>query len=466
MNDARRLLEGQAMYRDFFQFTTPGAQVVYWGLFRVFGVRAWIEDAVMLALAVALIWLTYEISTRVHTGWTALLSPVLLAGVTFRYYRDATHHWFSAVTISAGVLVMLVRRTTARLIVSGALCGLTLFTSQNKGAGMLLGICAFMFYENWPEWRVGTRRVFVFVTSAVSVFASCMMPFLLRSGWRVVLEDIVVFPLNHYSGVYANSWASFMTDWPEGATRRVAFVLTYAAVPMAFIAAGLRVLRNRAMSDSDSRVGLIAFVGAGVFLSVLPAAGGYRVASISSLGFVAGVMLLEGAGLYRRVALTSAALFAAAGILIPVHIPVRAMQLPIGRVAVPVSRVGESVLWASQNTSNGEAFVGNPILGFAMQYKLPNAVLYPSAGRYTPSEQYDELIAWSELNRPRYIVLHPSAFLSIYPTQSVTTASAFKKYLETEYKSERYLGDEEVFCRRGQSPRTQVVSTRSENQNR
>jgi hypothetical protein len=38
--NAARMLEGQVMYRDFFQFTPPGTEFVYLALFKLFGVRA------------------------------------------------------------------------------------------------------------------------------------------------------------------------------------------------------------------------------------------------------------------------------------------------------------------------------------------------------------------------------------------------------------------------------------------
>src|SRR5437764_8974520 len=41
LNSAARIYEGQLIYRDYDQFTFPATDVLYLGLFKLFGVRAW-----------------------------------------------------------------------------------------------------------------------------------------------------------------------------------------------------------------------------------------------------------------------------------------------------------------------------------------------------------------------------------------------------------------------------------------
>ena len=48
--NAARMLEGQAIYKDFFQYTTPGTELVYLSLFKAFGARAWVPNLVVILL--------------------------------------------------------------------------------------------------------------------------------------------------------------------------------------------------------------------------------------------------------------------------------------------------------------------------------------------------------------------------------------------------------------------------------
>src|SRR5215831_8902221 len=60
--ESRHMLEGLAIYRDFFEFNAPGIDVLYWALFRLFGVRAWIPDFMLVLVGVGLAWLILMIS--------------------------------------------------------------------------------------------------------------------------------------------------------------------------------------------------------------------------------------------------------------------------------------------------------------------------------------------------------------------------------------------------------------------
>jgi hypothetical protein len=48
--NAQRLLHGQRVYLDFFQSTPPGTDLVYLGVFKVFGARIWVTNLIVLAL--------------------------------------------------------------------------------------------------------------------------------------------------------------------------------------------------------------------------------------------------------------------------------------------------------------------------------------------------------------------------------------------------------------------------------
>src|SRR5260370_35210881 len=50
-SDGARIVAGQMPYRDYFQFLTPGVDLVYAFLFRHLGLLLWIPNALMACLA-------------------------------------------------------------------------------------------------------------------------------------------------------------------------------------------------------------------------------------------------------------------------------------------------------------------------------------------------------------------------------------------------------------------------------
>ena len=75
--DGKRMFEGQVMYRDFFQFSTPGTALIYFFLFKLLGIRLWIPDVALLVLGVGLAWIGLVIAQNVMRPSLALLASTI-----------------------------------------------------------------------------------------------------------------------------------------------------------------------------------------------------------------------------------------------------------------------------------------------------------------------------------------------------------------------------------------------------
>src|ERR1700744_4819019 len=102
-----RMAAGQLPYRDYFVYLTPGSDIIYALLFRLFEVFLWIPNFVMVVLATISAVLMTRIGQRLMRGWAALLPGLLFAGFVLYGSLDANHHWFSTVAILAAVLVLI-----------------------------------------------------------------------------------------------------------------------------------------------------------------------------------------------------------------------------------------------------------------------------------------------------------------------------------------------------------------------
>jgi hypothetical protein len=94
--DAMRMLRGQVMYRDFFQFTAPGTQLVYFVLFVWFGPRTWVPNVLLILLGLGFVCLSAVISKRVMGGSAVFLPGLLFLTLAFRRAFAVTHHWWKA----------------------------------------------------------------------------------------------------------------------------------------------------------------------------------------------------------------------------------------------------------------------------------------------------------------------------------------------------------------------------------
>src|ERR1700756_2398798 len=76
LQDGQRMFLGEALYRDFFQMTFPGTELLYFWAFKVFGIRNWIPNALLVFVGATLTWLIYFISRRIVSGRGALVPPL------------------------------------------------------------------------------------------------------------------------------------------------------------------------------------------------------------------------------------------------------------------------------------------------------------------------------------------------------------------------------------------------------
>jgi hypothetical protein len=80
LGEAMRLLRGEKMYVDFFEFYLPGADVFYALVIRILGARAWIPNTCLLVLGTTFVWMSIIISRRLIPGYGAILPGLLFSG--------------------------------------------------------------------------------------------------------------------------------------------------------------------------------------------------------------------------------------------------------------------------------------------------------------------------------------------------------------------------------------------------
>src|ERR1700754_4817885 len=74
---AQRILDGQVVYRDFFQLTPPGTDLIYAAFFKVLGAHIWVPNAVVIALGVLMGCVCFSVSRQFMKSPAAALTTGL-----------------------------------------------------------------------------------------------------------------------------------------------------------------------------------------------------------------------------------------------------------------------------------------------------------------------------------------------------------------------------------------------------
>ena len=422
--NAMRMLQGELIYRDFFQFTPPGTDLVYLSAFALLGTRIWVPNVVQLVLGISLVWLCFHLARFIVKTAEALLAAALFLVLFFGRWMDATHHWFSLLAVLAAASVLMRGSGAPRVLICGALLGLASFFTQTRGVGAALGFAAFLVWDGIQSqvtWRSQCQQLLRLLLSMILTWLVLSSYFTLELGISKLFYFQVVYVLEYITNAAHNifPWDQDPLAWP------VRDQVVYFAVPIiCAISLWRRGTAPVKGSAIDAPIALLALVGAGMFLEVAQSPNWLRVDCIALPALILLVWLASGVAErlpgYARLRKYAIALTWIGVIGVSAHqvwsrnaIRPLIVDLPAGRSAV-TPLAAEKLTWLARHTTPGELFfqasyqslylplhLRNPTFAFLDRYTSPEFVALDLRQLASHRVRY---ILWSPLDRPRYPV--------------------------------------------------------------
>ncbi len=449
-----RMLNGETIYKDFFQFTAPGAQTLYLALFRAFGVHAWIPNAVMILVGLAFAWVLVIISRRVLPGPSAYLPGALFVAFSFLNEVNATHHWYSALAVMAAVAVTIDARSPLRLAGAGILCGLAAFFTQTTGAVAVLGLCAFLVWErrdksqNWRWFLVRAGRLIaVFLATVVALNAY----FVWRGGFEQFLECTVGFMLKYFRTYPINNLQVYLWQVPDTPQWYSLYHwgewgLLHALLPLVYVLFFVRYCRERNKQRGElwERLVLFTVMGFCLFASIAPGPSLLRLRIVAlPPALIVLVWFLRSPQMVSKV--LRASLWLGATVLIvgrPLAWQMRSihcLDLPSGPICVRSADSRDELQWLAGRTRPSDYFFdfGWEADSYVLlQLRNPTKMPFLTPTDFTRPEQVRGVVEALEEHHVRY-VLCPANFdyevIAYSLPPSVNHLCPFLEYLRTHY---------------------------------
>jgi hypothetical protein len=263
---AMRMLEHARIYQDFYQFTPPGIDLIYFGLFRVFGPHVWVTNAFVLVLGVALCWMCFSIARMMMSSRAALFATVLFLILIYCKLLNGTHHWLSVLCVMCAVRVRMRSDAAWTLAASGALLGLASFFTQTRGVAALLAFVAFLL---WRRLRYKRRWIDFAKNCGLLLSGFAASWFLLNSYFiaTVGLEKIWHFQVTHVRLYVVHGINDSLLGLPYLLTwhtlpKLLPYLIVYLLLPMTYFTALLLDSRDRRVPIFRwQQVTLLALVG-------------------------------------------------------------------------------------------------------------------------------------------------------------------------------------------------------------
>jgi len=446
---AERMLRGERVYRDFFQFTPPGTDLVYLAAFALVGPRIWVTNAIVVAVGLALGAVCFRVARLLADDALAALATAIFIVLVYGQPLSATHHWFSILAILGAVAAVASSTSRRRFAAAGVLLGTASFFTQTHGAAALVAFASFAAWEG-PDRRLAARPSVARVALLLGAFGLTLFAlgayFLVEAGaanlrsllLSYVWERMGASPLGPELGL------------PEAPTPRALrwlapYLLVYAIVPAGYALTARSLWRAESDADAGRRraAALTWLVGVALLLEVAVSLSWLRLFAVSMPGIILLVSAIGRAGRWRGPLTGMAWLGVAAlgGVLIRStcrHHSV-VVDLPAGRAATD-SLQRDKLLWLCGRIAPGGALFAADRPSVYLPLGLHDPLFLDAAvpSRQTRLEDARRAIAELEASGLRYVLWSPPLE---DPDRDMEGVAALRAYVHDRYRPVQVFAD-------------------------
>ena len=412
---AQRLLNGQVLYRDFFQYTTPGADLVFAVFLRVFGASIWVTNLVVLLLGVATGCVGFVLSRKLMRVEMAAICTALFLVLIYGRALNATHHWFAALLILIAIGVCMEGLDTGAIIVAGSLLGLAAFFNQAHGGSGIDRICGLPVVQRRTRWAAGgwkLRGCLLFWSLSFLLVLSLLLAYYLATAGFERVWYCLVTVVFEYVGKYSPKWPGlpYLASTPGSNSQAMSYLAIYVLLPIAYGLSLWRCWRFRKIPTFPwDRITLLSLVGFSLLLEVGVSINWLRLFAVSFPGIILTFGMIGELQAFRRLAVLTASMALS---YVAIH-QVIAKQTGLiangeasgGRFAAP-PQVYEKIGWLAQHTREGELFFQAGWPGVYIPLGVRNPIYFPTVTRPDGVRDQDiaAIIQQMRVNRIPYVL--------------------------------------------------------------
>lgn len=454
---ALRMLGGERIYRDFFQFTPPGTDLFFLGLFKLFGPHIWVMNLAVLLLGIALCWVCFSIAKLLMERKMALLTTCLFLVLIYGKLLDATHHWFGLLVSLCAVRAVLPARTLPRVAAAGVLFAMASCFTQTAGVAGLLALLAALLWEASRDRRPW-RAALVAPALLLVVFGLTLAAFnarlLAEVGWHRLWYFQVTYP-HRYLVFKQEGLFQENLSW-----RGLRDLARRCFLPAMLLVIYLRVLwgcwrkRREAHIDDTPPLVLLSLLGLLLLLTIISRANWTRIYTVSMPALI---LLMRMVSRNKRIQtpLAVACLIvlgcvAAKQTWATYRDNPRIADLPAGRAALSEEKY-EKFSWLAQHTKPGDFLFQEEWLNVypALELRSPAFVDGLWANEVTRPEYVDLTLQQLESRKPEYILITPGLNTPDDPSKPWQDhLGPFFVYLKTNYVFVRSFADQDEVWKR------------------
>lgn len=216
--EAKRLADGEVMYRDVFDLITPLSMYFTALVFRIFGADMSVARALIAVVHAVIVLGIYggarAVGVRPTLAAAAALGHLAIAQPVWPF---VSQHWFA--TAGTGLVLLAAlgcpwRRDPRWTALPGALTGVVLAVQQQKGVPVLAGMCALVLLTHLVMrhargergWGTPVKQLVAYGAGIAIVLIPPLLVLIAFAGLQPLVHSLIVFPLVNYRQTYRSAW--------------------------------------------------------------------------------------------------------------------------------------------------------------------------------------------------------------------------------------------------------------------
>ncbi|MGD9561119.1 MAG: hypothetical protein AB7F88_02750 [Pyrinomonadaceae bacterium] len=474
LNDAKRITEGEFIYRDFFEFTFPGAATLYAALMLVAGPKYWLVNAVIILHGLLAAFLGIQLSRRI-IGDTAVayLPSAIFIFFGFRWLGiDGEHRMISPLFCYLAVLILVQERTVRRLALAGVACAFASFFSQQRGVLAAAAISVFVFCEFGiakGEWGRAFRHSFVLGAAFLASLALLLLPFVILAGPSTFFDCTIGFLRWYIQDPQTNSLRTFFSTLTKVGSQGVVMLIVslfYSLlIPGVYVIVGLVAAIRCRRSNTAGLSGILLLSCVGFFLAL--GSTGPNASRLFQIGLPAVIALCwliyqtrSASPILMKAAVACLAIF---GILLGIRLQLAwdatILDTPSGRLVFLSPVIAERYEWLLENAKPDDMVYEtyNSHVNFPLGLRNPSRMSILLNSGYSPPEHVARAIEDLKRAKPRYIIWDGTWTNESEQDTDGKRLGPFYRYLEANYTRIKaftpYDGREREIWERSDHPR-------------
>jgi hypothetical protein len=201
LQGATRILNGERLYVEFFEFLPPGGFMLTAGWLAITDGSFIAARVLVIGVLVGIGCLVYAACLRVTQNIALSIGATLVwTAFTQGEVAQFLHNWFTSLfcMITFVALLAWTRKPGGRLwlvVLAGLAGGMAAMITQNRGALVLLaGLAAFRYPGD-------VRAVALYCVAAIFVPALLIAQLAHQGTLQAAFDSVIMFPLKHYAGI-------------------------------------------------------------------------------------------------------------------------------------------------------------------------------------------------------------------------------------------------------------------------